>query len=67
MSEKRSAAYRLSATVAVILAILTVIEYFAAIYVPNTALLFLLAMLKAYFVLRFFMHVQRLWTSEEGH
>jgi hypothetical protein len=64
---KRSAAYRLSTTIALILAVATILEYFVAVYYPNTALLFLLAMVKAYFVLRFFMSVQRLWTPEEGH
>ena len=66
-SEKRSAAYRLSTNIALILAVATILEYFVAVYYPNTALLFLLAMVKAYFVLRFFMSVQRLWTPEEGH
>ena len=32
MSEKQAAAYRASVTVALVLAILTVVEYFAALY-----------------------------------
>lgn len=67
MSEKRSAAYRQSATVALVLAVLTAIEYFAALHFQSTALLFLLALFKAVAVLNYFMHVSRLWTSEEGH
>lgn len=67
MNEKRSAAYRLSATVALVLAVLTLVEYFAALYFPSTAVLFLLALFKAIAVLNYFMHVSRLWTSEEGH
>jgi heme/copper-type cytochrome/quinol oxidase subunit 4 len=67
MSEKRAAAYRLSVTVGLVLAILTVIEYFAAIYWPSTVVLMLLALFKAVAVLNYFMHVSRLWRQEEGH
>lgn len=67
MSEKRSAAYRLSVMVGVVLAILTIVEYFAAIYMPSTVVLFLLALFKAVAVLNYFMHVSRLWRQEEGH
>ena len=67
MNEKRNAAFRLSITVGVVLAILTVIEYFAAIYWPSTVVLMLLALFKAVAVLNYFMHVSRLWRQEEGH
>lgn len=67
MSEKRSAAYRTSVMVGVVLAILTIVEYFAAIYMPSTVVLFLLALFKAVAVLNYFMHVSRLWRQEEGH
>lgn len=67
MSEKRSAAYRLSVVVGLVLAILTVVEYFAALYWPSTVVLFLLALFKAVAVLNYFMHVSRLWRQEEGH
>ncbi len=67
MNQKRSAAYRLSAIVALVLAVLTGIEYYAAIHFPSTAILFLLALFKAVAVLNYFMHVSRLWSSEEGH
>lgn len=67
MSEKRSAAYRTSVMVGVVLAILTIIEYFAALYFPSTVVLFLLALFKAVAVLNYFMHVSRLWRQEEGH
>ena len=66
-SEKRNAAYRLSVTVGVVLAILTIVEYFAAIYTPSTVILMLLALFKAVAVLNYFMHVSRLWRQEEGH
>lgn len=67
MNEKRSTAYRLSATVALILGVLTVVEYFAAIYFPSTVVLFLLALFKGVAVVQYFMHVSRLWSTEEGH
>jgi caa(3)-type oxidase subunit IV len=67
MSDKRAAAYRVSATVALVLAVLTVIEYFASIYLGSTVVLMLLALFKAVAVLNYFMHVSRLWRQEEGH
>ena len=67
MSDKRAAAYRASVIVALVLAVLTVIEYFAAIYLHSTVVLFLLAIFKAVAVLNYFMHVSRLWRQEEGH
>ena len=68
MNEKRGAAYRLSVTVGLVLAILTILEYFAAVYMTSfPAILFLLALIKAVAVLNYFMHVSRLWRQEEGH
>jgi cytochrome c oxidase subunit 4 len=67
VSERRGAAYRASVTVGLVLAILTAVEYFAAIYTPSTVILFLLALFKAVAVLNYFMHVSRLWRTEEGH
>lgn len=67
MNDKRAAAYRVSATTALVLAVLTVIEYFASIYLGSTVVLFLLALFKAVAVLNYFMHVSRLWKQEEGH
>jgi cytochrome c oxidase subunit 4 len=67
MGDKKAAAFRLSVTVGIVLAILTVVEYFAAIYTGSTVVLFLLALFKAVAVLNYFMHVSRLWRQEEGH
>ena len=67
-SNSRSGAYLRSAAVAVALAVLTVIEYFAAISFPTgVVMLMLLASLKAVLVLYFFMHVSRLWSKGEEH
>lgn len=67
MSDKQAAAFRASVTVALVLAILTVVEYFAALYFQSAVVLFLLAIFKAVAVLNYFMHVSRLWRQEEGH
>jgi len=67
MNEKRAAAYRASVTVGLVLAILSIIEYLAAIYLHSTVVLFLLALFKAVAVLNYFMHVSRLWRQQEGH
>ena len=63
----RSEAYRRSTTVALVLAALTILEIFIALYVPSTAMLMLIATFKAIAVLNYFMHVSRLWTTEEEH
>jgi cytochrome c oxidase subunit 4 len=67
MNDKRAAAYRLSVTVGLVLAVLTVVEYFVGLRFPSTVLLMLLALFKAVAVLNYFMHVSRLWRQEEGH
>ena len=63
----RGAAYRHSATVALVLAVLTIIEIFVALYMDSTALLMLVATFKAILVVNYFMHVSRLWTPEGEH
>ena len=63
----KAAAFRTSLIVAGILALLTVIEYFVALVNSGAALLLLLALGKAYFVVNNYMHISRLWSSEEGH
>lgn len=65
--ETRAAAYGRSAIVALVLAVLTIAEYYAALHFNSTVVLFLLALFKAVAVLNYFMHVSRLWTQEEGH
>ena len=62
----RTEAYRISTTVALVLALLTVIEFFAA-SANSLILMMLLAVFKAVAVLYWFMHVPRLWTTNEEH
>ena len=66
MIEKRRAAYRISTTVALILAVLTIIEYFVALYNSTATVMMLIGLMKAYCVVHYFMHISRLW-SEEDH
>jgi hypothetical protein len=67
MNSKRASAYRLSATIALVLAVLTGIEYYAALATHSAVILMLLGLAKAYFVVNFFMHIWRLWRTEGGH
>ena len=53
--------------IGIILAALTVIEFFMGVYHVGAALLMLVASLKAILVIYFFMHVSRLWTAEGEH
>jgi len=63
----RGGAYRHSATVALVLAALTIIEIFIALYIGSAALLMLVATFKGILVVKYYMHVSRLWTPEEEH
>jgi cytochrome c oxidase subunit 4 len=53
--------------IGIVLAILTIIEYFMGLYHVGATLLMLVAALKAILVIYFFMHVSRLWTAEGEH
>jgi cytochrome c oxidase subunit IV len=67
MNAKRAAAYRLSTTVALVLALLTGVEYFVSQEFPSTVLLLLLGLFKAVAVVNYFMHITRLWRQEGSH
>lgn len=59
--------YRQGIIVAAGLMILTLIEYYAALYTNSAILLFLLAIFKGALVLNYFMHISTLWSSKEEH
>ncbi|MBX3012855.1 MAG: hypothetical protein KF832_15175 [Caldilineaceae bacterium] len=63
----KAAAFRTSLMVATALAIFTIAEYFLALVYSGAALLLLIGLVKAYFVVNFYMHISRLWTTEGGH
>ena len=60
-------AYLKNLYVALTLAVLTIIELIIAITINSAVFLMLIATIKAVLVLYFFMHVSRLWSSEEDH
>ncbi|MCA9868228.1 MAG: hypothetical protein KC410_17210 [Anaerolineales bacterium] len=66
MSERKSAAYRLGLITLAMLAVLTIIEFFVAVYVQSLVLLFIIAVVKAAIIVQNFMHIARLW-REESH
>lgn len=66
MNEKKAAAYRLGVITLLILAVLTVVEFFVAVYMSSLVLLFIIALVKAAIIVQNFMHIARLW-REESH
>jgi heme/copper-type cytochrome/quinol oxidase subunit 4 len=62
---QKKAAWRKGNIVLVVLAVLTLVEFAVAIYVPSAVLLFIIALLKAAIILQAFMHVYRLWREED--
>ena len=66
MSERKSAAYRLGLITLVLLAVLTIVEFFVAVYIESLVLLFIIAVVKAAIIVQNFMHIARLW-REESH
>jgi hypothetical protein len=66
MNEPKAAAYRLGLITLIILAVLTVAEYFVSIYTGSLILLMIVALIKAAIIVNNFMHITRLW-REESH
>ena len=62
---KKRNAYVVGIVVAIILAALTIIEYYVALLPQQSVIgLFLIAFVKAALVVYFFMHVYRLWRPD---
>lgn len=59
--------YRTGIIVALVLAVITVFEFWLAHVNSGVTFLMLIAALKAILVVWFFMHVKRLWSAEGGH
>jgi heme/copper-type cytochrome/quinol oxidase subunit 4 len=68
MEADKAAGYRMGIIVLVALAVLTGIEYYVA-FLPNgaTTILFVIALAKAWAILKYFMHVTSLWSKEGEH
>lgn len=66
MDEKKQQAYRIGVVVLILLAVMTVGEYFIGAVAPVWwAPLLAIALLKAYFIVRDYMHISRLFAGEE--
>jgi cytochrome c oxidase subunit 4 len=63
----KQSGYGIVILIGLILAALTILEFFMGINHIGAALLMLVASLKAILVIYFFMHVSRLWTAEGEH
>ncbi len=66
MSDEKRAAYRTGFVVFLIVATLTAVEFYLASISGAVAGLFVVALIKAALIIRYFMHVNRLW-AEESH
>lgn len=65
MENKRNS-YRQILLVFLFLAVLSIVEFAAAIYLDDpTVPIFLIALVKAGLIVQFFMHIYRLWRPEE--
>lgn len=62
--QARASAYRLGVITLIILAVLTVAEYFIAAYNGSAILLLIVALIKAAIIVQNFMHIARLWRGE---
>ena len=74
MSERKQPAakpkagiYRSGYIIAIILAVVTGVEFYLATHFNNFAIMMLLGIVKAYFVINYFMHIKSLWSEEESH
>jgi hypothetical protein len=68
MDEKKKKAYEIGVGVAILLALMTVGEFFlGAVAGKWWQPLLGIAVLKAFFVVRDYMHIGRLFSGEEGH
>lgn len=63
----KQSGYGIVIVIGVILAILTIIEFYMGLLHMGAGLLMLVAALKAILVIYFYMHVSRLWTAEGDH
>lgn len=67
VAKAKAGIYRTGYIVAIILAVVTAVEYYIAIYFNSFAVMMLLGLVKAYLVVNYFMHIKTLWTEEESH
>ncbi|MFQ5943744.1 MAG: cytochrome C oxidase subunit IV family protein [Anaerolineales bacterium] len=66
MNDKKRSAYRMGIIVFLILGVLTAVEFYLASVPGTVAGLLIIALIKAALIIRYFMHVTRLW-AEGSH
>ena len=67
MSQNKKQTYKLGLIVLIVLGVLTAIEFgVGAAHIPWVWIFFLLALIKAWFVLQYYMHLPRLFKAEQG-
>jgi heme/copper-type cytochrome/quinol oxidase subunit 4 len=66
-AKPKAGIYRTGYVVAAILAVITIVEFYIATHFNNFAIMMLLGIVKAYFVINYFMHIKSLWSEEESH
>lgn len=68
-AQSRAKRMRIGWAVAFVLAVLTALEYWFAVEYAGSPLvpLAIIAIIKAYLIIQFFMHISQLWHREEGH
>jgi cytochrome c oxidase subunit 4 len=67
-ADKKRAAYRQGVYVFIFLAVLTIAEFFVSAATDGSVtFLMIIALLKAGIIANFFMHIYRLWRTEEDH
>jgi len=68
-SSKKGSGLRLGVLVLIILAVLTAVEYWVALSIHSnpTLILAVIALVKAGFVVQYFMHLPRVFSKEGGH
>ena len=59
--------YQTGILIVLVLAVLTVVEFYIALVTHSVVFLMLIAAAKAILVIWFFMHVKRLWAPEGSH
>ena len=66
LNVRKGAAYRMGLITLIIMAVMTVAEYFVSVYTGSLILLMIIAVIKAAIIVNNFMHITRLW-REESH
>lgn len=68
LQTKLAGKFRLGWVVAAVLTILTLVEYWIATsFTNNLAYILIVAVLKAWLILKYFMHIAQVWDEEGEH